>query len=103
MRIDSSKYVPVLIRFAEDPDRHESWGRFLELRAAGGRLLTRSRVDPRATLRLSFELMGERFRDVEAHVARAREDADGYHVCELRFAAEEPRVGLGRVLRRLAV
>ncbi|MFH1725029.1 MAG: hypothetical protein ABII00_10465 [Elusimicrobiota bacterium] len=103
MRVDSSRFIPVLFDFADDEARQRCWGRFLELRADGARLITRSLVERGWRLRLRFDLPGEWIEGVLADVRDADRDEDGYYVCDLRFGAEEDRVRLGRALRRILV
>lgn len=101
MRVSASRFVPALIEFPDEESRHESWGRFLDLNTAGGRLITRVRLERGDVLFLSFELPGEGFRRVETRVAESSPDPDGYLVCGLRFTRQDDRLRLGRALRRI--
>lgn len=101
MRVDSGRYVPVLMDFSEAQARKTSWGRLLELSATGARLLTRAALRPGDSLSLRFDLLQEVFEGLEAEVARAAPDMDGYTVAELRFPDPEARRRLGRTLSRL--
>ena len=57
MTASAPRLIPVTIAFAEDSDRHESWGRLLEVRAAGASLLTRARLRRGDAVRLGFDLV----------------------------------------------
>ena len=101
MRADA-RFVPALVVFAGDPARAEAWGRFMELRPDGGRLLLRHAVPLQAKLLLDFDIFGEPFRGIEAVALESGLDDDGYAAVSLRFSKEEQRVSLGRAIRRLA-
>ncbi|HBL18404.1 MAG: hypothetical protein A2X36_14465 [Elusimicrobia bacterium GWA2_69_24] len=100
MRVDSARFIPVLIRFA-DGEVEDSWGRFIELGPGGGRLITRRRVRDADPLLLSFDLPGERLEGLPARVRRSWTDADGYCVASFGFPDAEVKEKLGRILRRI--
>jgi len=95
------RLIPVLIAFPTGGERLESWGRLLEVRAAGASLMTRARLERGDAVKLGFELPGERLEDVAAEVVKSSLDPDGYTVCDLLFNDEELQVRLGRSLRRI--
>ncbi|MEK9146456.1 MAG: hypothetical protein AAB339_12690 [Elusimicrobiota bacterium] len=101
MRAAGSSLVPLLLEFPESDGRPQSWGRFLELAATGGRMISQTRLSRGDGLRVSFSLPGESVSGLRADVLRARRDADGYFEAELRFLDEAVKVRLGRALTRL--
>lgn len=101
MRVNSARFIPVLLSFPEVEGRVEALGRILELRSTGGRIITRTRVESGAELKLSFELPGEAFAGLDVAVVRSAADSDGYHVLEFRLTGEEGKVRLGRALRSI--
>ncbi|MFH2202390.1 MAG: hypothetical protein ABIJ96_04705 [Elusimicrobiota bacterium] len=101
MKVNAARFIPVLVAFPEAEARQESWGRFLELQSNRARLITRTRMEKGDVLILTFDLPGEAFAGVDAEVARAAADEDGYYVCTVLFPEEEQRVRLGRTLQRI--
>lgn len=101
MRVDASRFVPVLIRFADDPSRAEAWGRLLSLNPDGARLVSNAPVPDGALLLLDFDLFGDPFSGVEALAADCRRDEDGYTIAGVSFRRTEQRVAVGRAVRRV--
>lgn len=98
MSASSAVRLPVLVAFPEPAGRADGWGRFLELSAAGAKLSTLTRLSPRERVLLSFELAGERFRELAAEVTAASLDADGYCAAEVLFPDEVERRRLAKAL-----
>lgn len=101
MRLETPSLVPAVLEFPESDGRPQGWGRFLEVAATGGRLLSQSRLSCGDSLRVSFSVPGESVSGLRADILRARRDADGYFEAELRFLDETVKVRLGRALTRL--
>jgi hypothetical protein len=78
--------------------REDAWGRLAALSASGAMLTTLSAPSRGEALLLSFELAGEKFRDIPAYVEASEIDADGYHSAELRWTDEVERRRLARLL-----
>jgi hypothetical protein len=91
----SAVALPVALLLENGTD---AWGRLNALTAHGADLSTLSRLESRQALALSFELAGERFKELTAVVEDARTDADGYCDAKLRFTDEVDRRRLARVL-----
>jgi len=92
------RHLPVSLQFPDSDGRPEAWGRFLRLAANGGELATTARLNKGDTLRLGFEVQGERFELARADLLTAWRDRDGYFVAEVRFLDEDTRGRLGRAL-----
>jgi len=101
MSVRTARALPVLIGISDDDERKETWGRLLELRPDGGCLSTRTRLRPRESLSLGFELAGERFDGRKARVLSSGNDEDGYCICEFGFRDADTE-GLARLLRRIS-
>jgi hypothetical protein len=101
MRVDASRFVPVLVRFADDASRAETWGRLLSLSPDGARLICRAPVPGGSLLLLDFEIFGDAFTGVEGLVADTSVDQDGYTVAPLSFRRTQDRLAVGRVVRRV--
>lgn len=101
MRVSASRFIPVMLVFAESEARADAWGRFLELQANRARLMTRVRLEKGDRMSLSFELPGEAFEGIAAEILRSDLDDDGYYVCVAHFPRKDDRVRLGRRLQRL--
>lgn len=91
-------FIPVLLRFAPEASRQDSWGRLVVLTPGGAELSTSVRLLKGETVLLSFELGLERFEDFRARVEYAEDDQDGARLAELRFLDEVQRRGLARAL-----
>lgn len=90
--------APVLLRFPAEEARAESWGRLCELTASSARLSTQAALARRDRVSVSFELGGERFKNLPAVVEWVETDADGYLSVELRFSDEVEKRRLARAL-----
>jgi hypothetical protein len=91
----SAVALPVALALADGSD---AWGRLNALTAHGADLSTLNPLARHQALALSFELAGERFKELTAVVEDARTDADGYCDAKLRFTDEVERRRLARVL-----
>lgn len=91
-------WLPVLIAFPEGSGKAESWGRFIELSAGSASLSTLTRLSARERIYLSFELGGERFRELSADVEDSELDADGYCRADLLLRDAAQRRGLAKAL-----
>ena len=101
MRVRSPRQVPLRFAFPQADGREEGWGRFEDLAATGGRVLTRFRLEGGDVFTATFTLFGETFSETPARVSRAWIDADGYFAAEVRFTDEVVRRALSRVLHSL--
>jgi len=97
----SATLVPALIRFPGELARDDGWGRLLELSASAAVLSTQTPLQSQEKLSLSFEVYGERFKDLPAVVEHAEKDDDGFCRAELRFKDEVEKRRLARVLADL--
>jgi hypothetical protein len=97
----SATFVPVLLRFPGELAREEGWGRLLELAASAAQLSTQTPLRPLERMLLSFEVHGERFKDLRAQVAHCEIDEDGFYRAELRFQDEVEKRRLARTLADL--
>lgn len=101
-RLESSRAVPALFEFPEEPERQECWGRFLDLRPDGATLLCSAKVERAARLRLRFDLPGGgRVEGLEGDARRVRRDSDGYCRVELLWRTGTARELLHRALLKL--
>ncbi len=101
MKVDASRFVPVLIRFTDDSSRAETWGRLLSLSPEGGRLVCQAPIPDGAVLSLEFEVFGDPFVGIEAVVSQSETDPDGYTLGSLTFRKTGDRVAIGRSVRRI--
>jgi len=101
VRVDASRFVPVLVRFADDPSRAETWGRLLSLNPDGARLILRAPIPVGGLLLLDFDVFGDPFSGVEALISDPSLDEDGYTVAGVSFRRTEQRVAVGRAVRRV--
>jgi len=97
----SANFLPALLRFPGELAREDGWGRFLELAASAAVLSTQTPLKPLEIILLSFEVYGEKFKDVPARVEHAERDLDGFCRAELRFQDEVEKRRLARVLADL--
>lgn len=97
----SSVFTPVLLRFPGEVAREDGWGRLLELRASSAKLSTQTPLDRGESLRLDFEVNGERFPDLRARVECVERDEDGFLRADLRFEDEVEKRRLARTLADL--
>ena len=100
----SSVFTPVLLRFEGAPGLQNGlngWGRLLELRASSAKLSTQTPLDRGESLRLEFEVNGERFPDLRARVECVERDEDGFLAADLRFEDEVEKRRLARTLADL--
>ncbi|TBR25063.1 hypothetical protein EPO15_02880 [bacterium] len=103
-RLETSRAVPALFEFPEEPERQECWGRFLDLRPHGALLLCQARVDRGARLRLRFDLPGGgHVEGLEGDARKVRRDSDGYCRVELLWRTGEARERLHRALLKIFV
>ena len=91
-------FVPVLLRFPGEFAREDAWGRLLELAASAAILSTQAPLRPLDKVLVSFEVYGERFRDLPALVENAANDEDGFCRAQLRWQDEVEKRRLARVL-----
>ena len=101
MRVDAARFVPVLILFADDASRAETWGRLLSLSPEGARLICRAPIPDGMLLMLEFEVFGDAFKGIEATVSDSGLDPDGYTIAVLNFGRTADRLAIGRVVRRV--
>ncbi|PCI40006.1 MAG: hypothetical protein COB53_02175 [Elusimicrobia bacterium] len=101
MRVDAARFVPVLILFADDASRAETWGRLLSLSPEGARLICRAPISDGSLLLLEFEVFGDAFKGIEAAVTGVSIDPDGYSVAVLNFKKTTDRLVIGRAVRRV--
>ena len=93
--IRGPKTIPVALALG---DREVSWGRLLSLSARAAALSTQSALSRGEIVFLSFELSGERFKEIPARVEDSAVDLDGYTQAELVFTDEVERRRLAKTL-----
>ncbi len=98
MKRAAAQDAPVALRFAPELARADGWGRLTELTATSAGVSTMTKISRREKIFLSFELAGERFRDLPAEVLWVETDADGYNAAELRFLDQVESRRLSTVL-----
>ncbi len=98
MRRASPAAVPALLRFAPGLGRLDGWGRLQELSSSFAVVSTLTVLARRERVLLSFEVAGERYREVGAEVVWVQSDSDGFCVAELRFVDEVEKRRLARTL-----
>jgi hypothetical protein len=98
MRRSSAATVPALLRFPPELARQDGWGRLQELSSSFAVVSTLTSLERRERVLLSFEVAGEKYRELPAEVVCAERDVDGYVVAELRFLDEVERRRLARTL-----
>lgn len=98
MKRSSATTVPTLLRFAPEIGRLDGWGRLQEISSAHAVVSTLTVLSRRERVLLSFEISGERYKEIPAEVVNCDRDADGYCVAELRFLDEVEKRRLARTL-----
>lgn len=82
-------------------DSGESWGRLIELHAAGAMLCTQAKLIAGDSVTVSFEAAGEAFDELRCRVLRCERDEDGFSLAELMWTDEVHRKRLARALADL--
>lgn len=90
----SALALPVALR----REGGEAWGHLVSVTAGGARLVTLTELSRGEGLWASFELAGERFKDLAAVVDDARPDAEGYCAADLRWTDPVERRRLAKAL-----
>ncbi|MFA6003342.1 MAG: hypothetical protein WC881_04670 [Elusimicrobiota bacterium] len=101
MSVRSANFVPALLRFPGEAAREDSWGRFVELAASTAILATQTPLQALDKVLLSFEVYGEKFKDLPAMVENSITDDDGFCRADLRFQDEVEKRRLARCLADL--
>lgn len=93
--------LPVRLAFDAEDGREDFWGRLERLSAARAVLSTQCELRRGQSLRLWFEVNGERFDEARARVTHVEIDDDGYSGAELEFEDPVDRRRLAKALADL--
>ena len=90
--------LPARLDFPAEDGRAPGWGKLDSLTPGSARLTTLAGLLRGQVVLLTFEVGGERFRELPARVAGSEPDADGFCAADLDFTDQRERRRLAKVL-----